>query len=79
MPDAFAWLEIPNVNNRVPATRDQSGVVDELDCKYSVVVADMIPISFLESARNRFGFLIIDSDVEILPPGGELATTPIEV
>jgi hypothetical protein len=39
----FGVADIPNVNDRIPASRNQSVFVNEFDAKYSVGVARIIP------------------------------------
>lgn len=56
--DTFAGPEIPEVDDTVPASRDEGAVVDEFQGKYSVIVALVVPAGGQEVMRDCLGFWV---------------------
>lgn len=52
---AAALAQIPKVDDAVPSAGDERVLVDELDCKNSVVVADVVPSGRFQVGQQRFG------------------------
>jgi hypothetical protein len=60
MSNAFSLSYIPNMHDTIPSTRYKHIFVNEFHTKYTIIMAEFVPASFLKCMCNCFCFYIFN-------------------
>lgn len=78
-PNSFSLPEVPNIDDRIPTSRDEGSIINKFHCKYTIIVTNMIPACFMQHNGNCLCLLFIDSDVAVFSCCCEKWTTSTEI